>query len=286
MDWLNTRTSLLHAREYISASPVQRATWWNVLLWSAAQDNSGRIVGANRFNDRQWQQTCGVTKREVSLAAPLLVMDGDDLIVWNYPLEKQNEVAAKRENARRNGVLGGRPPRTRGSVPLRVLDEPLEHVGNSLNEPAAVSMSEPMLVPASVPIAEPKLVLNPEPMLESGRGKEEERKHAAHAREGARALPESLDSPDFRQAWEAWLQHWAETFRRGSPMPSGTSDSHLRLLAAMGLPRAIAAIANSISRGLREPAEAFTSKNENNRASPAAQSRRCALGGDYTGAGF
>lgn len=97
MEWLNIRTSTLHSPEYIGSGPCERATWFNVSMWCAQQENSGRIKGARAWKDRQWQQTCGVSKREVDNAKILLPWVGDDLTVWNYPIAKQEEVLAKRE---------------------------------------------------------------------------------------------------------------------------------------------------------------------------------------------
>jgi hypothetical protein len=78
------------------------------MLYSVEQENAGRVAGARAWGDRQWQQTCGVTLEEVDSCAPLLVWVGDDLIIWNYPAEKQAEVQAKREAGRRGGLSSGR----------------------------------------------------------------------------------------------------------------------------------------------------------------------------------
>lgn len=104
MNWLNLRLTVLRSAEYIGCEPTARATWLNVLAYSAEQENGGRIAGARRWKDRQWQQTCGVTLAEVEGSNPLLLWDGDDLIVWGYPAEKEAEVQAKREG----GMKGGR----------------------------------------------------------------------------------------------------------------------------------------------------------------------------------
>jgi hypothetical protein len=124
MNWLNLETRTLHAPEYIGATPTTRATWLNVTLWCAQQENGGKIATARAWKDRQWQQTCGVSLREVNSAGDLLPWDGDTLTVWNYPATKEAEVQAKREAGRlgglakteaktkavrENGALGGRP---------------------------------------------------------------------------------------------------------------------------------------------------------------------------------
>lgn len=103
MDWLNIRIATLRAAEYIGSEPVQRATWLNVSAYCAEQENGGVMRGGAKLKDRQWQQACGVTLAEVQAAAPLLTIDGDDVHVWNYPVEKEQLVKAKREA----GKVGG-----------------------------------------------------------------------------------------------------------------------------------------------------------------------------------
>lgn len=103
MEWLNTHLSTLRAPEYIGCEPVARATWLNVLGYCCEQENGGRIIGAANWKCRQWQQACGVTLREVQGAAPLVTIEGDDILVWRYPIEKQAEVQARREAGARGG---------------------------------------------------------------------------------------------------------------------------------------------------------------------------------------
>lgn len=107
MNWLNVRLSSLRAPEYIGSEPCARATWWNVVAYCAEQENGGRIVGARKWKDRQWQQTCGVMVTEVDNAPGLLAWEGDDLLVWNYPSEKEAEVRVKRESGKVGGERSG-----------------------------------------------------------------------------------------------------------------------------------------------------------------------------------
>lgn len=103
MQWLNLPTRTLHATAYIGADPSARATWLNLMLWCAEQENGGTIADARAWSDRRWQQTCGVTAHEVTAAAPLVAWTGDSVTVWGYPAEKQAEVQAKREAGRKGG---------------------------------------------------------------------------------------------------------------------------------------------------------------------------------------
>jgi hypothetical protein len=103
MNWLNLQVSVVRSPEYVGCEPVQRATWFNVLAYSAERENGGRIEGAKTWKDRQWQQTCGVTLAEVEAAGPLLTWEGTDLIVWAYPTDKQAEIQAKRKAGQRSG---------------------------------------------------------------------------------------------------------------------------------------------------------------------------------------
>jgi hypothetical protein len=96
MNWLNINLSTLRSPAYLGSTPVERATWLQLLAYCTDQENGGRIAGAAAWKDRQWQQTCGVTAREVRAAARLVVLEGGDVCVAFYPLEKQAEVQARR----------------------------------------------------------------------------------------------------------------------------------------------------------------------------------------------
>jgi hypothetical protein len=109
MQYLNLETRFLHAAEYIGADPRARGTWLSAMLWCAQQENSGRIAGAAAWGNRRFEQTFGATRREIDAAAPLLVWDGNDLVVWGYPQAQQEKYHAAAERARINGRAGGRP---------------------------------------------------------------------------------------------------------------------------------------------------------------------------------
>jgi hypothetical protein len=96
MEWLNLHISTLRTPEFIGSNPVARSTWLCVLAYSVEQENSGRIVGGASWKDRQWQQTCGVTLREVRAADKLLAVDGQDIVVNGYPVAKEAKVRQAR----------------------------------------------------------------------------------------------------------------------------------------------------------------------------------------------
>lgn len=100
-----------------------------------------------------------------------------------------------------------------------------------------------------------------------------------NAREITRTMPGPLNTVEFRAAWLKWVVHCTLTFHRGQPIPFATADAHLKICAALGADRAVAAIDNAISKRLREPGEAF-SKNANHRTP---NSRSFAQSGDYAG---
>ncbi|HWB61775.1 MAG TPA: hypothetical protein VG733_19990 [Chthoniobacteraceae bacterium] len=125
MNWLNINLTTLRSPAYLGSTPVERATWLQLLAYCADQENGGRIAGAASWKDRQWQQICGVTAREVRAASRLVTIEGGDVCVHFFPLDKQLEVQLKREAGRRggsarseekvtaaqqNGAKGGRPP--------------------------------------------------------------------------------------------------------------------------------------------------------------------------------
>lgn len=102
MKWFKIEISTLRSIEYMGSNPTKRASWLNVLAYCVEMENGGRIVGAVDWEDRQWQQLCGVTRREVVSANKLLIVDGKDIVVWKYPVgseAKHNAISDARRNA-------------------------------------------------------------------------------------------------------------------------------------------------------------------------------------------
>lgn len=100
MDWLNLHIpTALRSPEYIGSSPAERGTWLSVLAYACGIECGGRLVGAAGWKDRQWQQACGVTLREINAASRLLHMEGADVLVNGYPVAIEEKVRKNRGNA-------------------------------------------------------------------------------------------------------------------------------------------------------------------------------------------
>jgi hypothetical protein len=115
MIYLNLRTSILRAPEYIGSEPTARATWLNLLCYCCEQENGGVIQDAALWKDRQWQQTCGVLLSEVKDDSQLWSWSGQHLSVLFYPLDKEAEIQAKREAGRRGGQRSAETKRQAGA---------------------------------------------------------------------------------------------------------------------------------------------------------------------------
>lgn len=97
MDWLNLHIpTVIRSPEYVGSSPAERGTWLSVLAYACEIECGGRLVGAGDWKDRQWQQACGVTLREVRAADRLMRFDGHDLVINGYPMAKEKQVRQAR----------------------------------------------------------------------------------------------------------------------------------------------------------------------------------------------
>src|SRR3954471_1199964 len=113
MDWINLHIpSVIRSPEFIGSSPAERGTWVCVLAYACEIECGGRLIGAATWKDRQWQQACGVTLREVRCADRLLAIDGADVVVNGYPIKREKQVADGRRNASAGAMVrwGKTPP--------------------------------------------------------------------------------------------------------------------------------------------------------------------------------
>ena len=135
MNWLNLNIQTLDSENFLGSDPIDRATWLCLLRYCIGQENSGVIAGCKTWADRKWQQLVRVTKKESDRHCGLWEWDGDNLVVWGYPDEKEYEVQqlrgigrqtseAKRAAAKANGLKGGRPKTTQEQNPPETHEEP------------------------------------------------------------------------------------------------------------------------------------------------------------------
>ncbi len=103
MNWINIQTSTLRSPQFIGSDPIARGTWISVLGYCYEQENGGLIANCKSWKDRQWQQICGVTRNEIDGATLLMQWLDNDLNVWNYPTETEDEIKRKREAGRKGG---------------------------------------------------------------------------------------------------------------------------------------------------------------------------------------
>jgi len=175
VNWLNLKTSVKTAPEFVGCDPVHRATWLCLMLYCAEQENGGVILGCGSWGNRRWMQTCGVTKDEILDPCDLWQIEGGDLRLWGYPVEREAQVRAERDGGRRGGKISGFMRRKTKQI-----------------EPSPEPLSEP-------PLQAP-LQASPERKGKEGKGKEE---HTACVPTGAREernsyadsfLPPSIDA--------------------------------------------------------------------------------------------
>jgi hypothetical protein len=112
MNWLNISIHTLDSENFLGSDPIERGTWLCLLRYCIGQENGGIITDCLDWGDRKWQQLVRITKKEAARSCDLWAWDGNSLIVWGYPIEKETEVREKRDRAKTNGAKGGRPTKT------------------------------------------------------------------------------------------------------------------------------------------------------------------------------
>jgi hypothetical protein len=138
MLYINIPIDALTSSEYRRSKPVKRATWLNLLGHCCQQENSGRIVGAALWEDREWQQVAAVTLEEVRMESSLWSWQGDDLIVWAYPIEQETVLKKKREGGAKGAAK--RWPQPDATTPIPP------------SEPEPLPPAVPVGVPPAVPV--------------------------------------------------------------------------------------------------------------------------------------
>lgn len=245
MIWINLNVAIIREAVFVDADPIKRATWLNVLAYCIEQENGGRIRGARLWGDRQWMRSCAVTLEEVRASEPLISLEGDDLIVWRYPLEKEHEVRTNRKNGKKGGK--------------RSAEARLKH-----STDAASGDGEP---PASSDGSTAASSDGSTPASTEGNGREGwngmegVKKKELSARERALgALPDSLQVDPFLSAWSSWIDYLIDR-NHGAMVPLQTLDEHLRTCARLGATEGAAALRAAMAAQLRRPLESSGRKN-------------------------
>ena len=97
MEWVNIHTTTARQPQYLSASNLERATWFSLLSYCAAMENGGVIRGAASWPDTVWMMSAGVKSKDVQACRTLVRVEGDDVAVLFYPTEQQDSMRKKRD---------------------------------------------------------------------------------------------------------------------------------------------------------------------------------------------
>lgn len=112
MEYINIKLETVGDFRYIGSKPVLRATWLNLLVYCAKQENSGIIVNCRAWGNDTWAQIAGLRRAEVHTDSQLWSWEGDDLHVWGYPIQNQERVKTLRNTGRLGGKASGESRRS------------------------------------------------------------------------------------------------------------------------------------------------------------------------------
>lgn len=109
MEWLNTSVTFLNSPEFRRSKIEQRGVWLTLMGYCVQQENGGRIEGTAPWTEWDWQQVLGVSEKAVHGDCTLWSWeDGQVLVLHGYPVEKEEEIKAKRRAGRRGGIASGK----------------------------------------------------------------------------------------------------------------------------------------------------------------------------------
>lgn len=107
MEYINIKLETVGDIRFVGARPVMRATWLSLLVYCAKQENSGRIANCRSWGNDTWAQIAGLRKSEVHAPCGLWSWEGDDLVVWGYPLHNEQVCRLRRDTGRLGGIASG-----------------------------------------------------------------------------------------------------------------------------------------------------------------------------------
>lgn len=102
MNYANIETRLLNCSPMNHATDSELGVWLRLLAYCGAQENGGKIHGADKWTARQWLVSAGVEKASVEAESPLWHFTGvGTLIIVHYPISQQDACQKQRASVRR-----------------------------------------------------------------------------------------------------------------------------------------------------------------------------------------
>jgi hypothetical protein len=90
------------ALEFEIATAAQRGVWIGLWRYAVYENRGARIVGALKEPERYCRGAFRCSRRELAKSNPLLVVDGDDMVVWGYPDDQRfKEIRRRISNTER-----------------------------------------------------------------------------------------------------------------------------------------------------------------------------------------
>ena len=86
MEYLNVKLAMLRNGEVLTASNAVVGLWLRLTAYCWAQENGGRIEGAEAWSDRTWL-LAGMDWEGVEKESPLWSWEDGDLVVHHFPIE-------------------------------------------------------------------------------------------------------------------------------------------------------------------------------------------------------
>lgn len=101
MNWMNIPTRITRSELFLGASEEQAGVWLKLLAYCCEQENNGYIHGSDKWTDREWSHSTGLTKALVHAPSRLWKFNSaGSLVLHAYPEDHQTAVATMRAAGR------------------------------------------------------------------------------------------------------------------------------------------------------------------------------------------
>lgn len=105
MTHFNVLIAIMRAAPMSEATHEQKGAWLDLATYCCAQENGGRIHGADVWTEIQWIKNVGITLAQSRADSPLWKMNAfGTMIVMLYPHEHEKAAQAKRAAAKRTNA--------------------------------------------------------------------------------------------------------------------------------------------------------------------------------------